>query len=93
MKLRLKDKRLPPVQLRLAVPAAVKEMLDDYVCFVRGASGREVDAREVAVEMLAQFMESDRDFKQFQKRGQMTELPRRLGGVQKAVQVNGQASA
>ena len=58
---------------------------------MRGASGREVDAREVAVEMLAQFMGSDREFKRFQKHGQ--KLRRRLGGAQKAVQVNGQASA
>lgn len=84
MKLRLKDRELPPVQLRLAVPAPVKEMLEQYVGFVRGAYGREVDSREVAVEILAQFMESDREFKQWQKRGQKLELRRG--------QVNGQVS-
>jgi hypothetical protein len=93
MKLRLRQKQLPPVQLRLALPAPVKEMLDQYVGFVRGASGREVDAREVAIEMLAQFMESDREFKQWHKRDQKQPLKRGLGPGQKAGQVNGQASA
>lgn len=85
MKLRLKNRELPPVQLRLAIPAPVKETLEQYVGFVRGASGREVDSREVAIEILAQFMDSDREFKQWQKRGQKLELRRG--------QVNGQASA
>lgn len=93
MKLRLRDKQLPPVQLRLALPAPVKEMLDKYVGFVRGASGREVDVRDVAVEMLAQFMDSDREFKRWQKRDQKQPLQRRVGGGQKSVQMNGQASS
>jgi hypothetical protein len=85
MKLRLKDRELPPVQLRLSIPAPVKETLEQYVGFVRGASGREVGSREVAVEILAQFMESDHEFKQWQKRGQKLELQQG--------QVNGQVSA
>ena len=68
MKLKLREKELPPVQLRLVVPAGLKEMLDKYVAFVHEGSGREVEAREIAVEILAQFMESDRQFKQWQRR-------------------------
>ena len=45
MKLKLREKELPPVQLRLVVPAGLKEMLDEYVGFVREGSGREVEAR------------------------------------------------
>ena len=67
MKLKLKEKELPPVQLRLALPAAAKQMLDLYVAFVGQTSGREVEAREIAVEMLEQFMACDRDFRQWQK--------------------------
>jgi hypothetical protein len=93
MKLKLREKELPPVQLRLVVPAGLKEMLDEYLGFVRESSGREVEAREIAVEMLAQFMESDRQFRQWQRRDQKKALQRRLGGSQRAGQVNGEASA
>ena len=93
MKLKLREKELPPVQLRLVVPAGLKEMLDEYLGFVRESSGREVEAREIAVEMLAQFMESDRQFKRWQRRGQKSAVQRSLRGSQRAVQVNGEASA
>ena len=93
MKLKLREKELPPVQLRLVVPAGLKEMLDEYVAFVHEGSGREVEAREIAVEMLAQFMESDRQFKRWQRRDQKPALQRSVRGSQRAVQVNGEASA
>ena len=93
MKLKLREKELPPVQLRLVVPAGLKEMLDEYVSFVHEGSGREVEAREIAVEIIAQFMESDRQFKQWQRRDQKSALQRSLRGSQRAVQVNGEVSA
>jgi hypothetical protein len=93
MKLKLREKELPPVQLRLVVPAGLKEMLDQYVAFVHEGSGREVEPREIAVEMIAQFMESDRQFKRWQRRGQKSGMQRSLRGSQRAVQVNGEASA
>ena len=93
MKLKLKDKELPPVQLRLVIPARLKGGLDRYIAFVRERSGREVEHREIAVEMLAQFIESDREFRQWQKRGQGTPQGRKVGGGQRNPQVNGQASA
>ena len=93
MKLKLREKEFPPVQLRLVVPAGLKEMLDEYVSFVREGSGREVEPREIAVEMLAQFMESDRQFRRWQRRGQKSAVQRSVRGSQRAVQVNGEASA
>jgi hypothetical protein len=93
MKLKLKERELPPAQLRLVVPAKLKGTLEEYIAFVREKSGREVEVREVAVEMLAQFIEADREFKQQQKRGQKPDLQRTLRGGKGAVQVNGQASA
>jgi hypothetical protein len=93
MKLKLREKELPPVQLRLVVPAGLKQMLDEYMSFVHESSGREVEAREIAVEMLAQFMESDRQFKRWQRRDQKLALQRSVRGSQRAVQVNGEASA
>jgi hypothetical protein len=92
MKLKLREKELPPVQLRLVVPAGLKEMLDKYVAFVREGSGREVEAREIAVEMITQFIESDRQFKRWQGRGQKSAMQRSLRGPQRAVQVNGEVS-
>ena len=93
MKLKLREKELPPVQLRLVVPAGLKEMLEKYVAFVHEASGREVEGRQIAVEILGQFMESDRQFKQWQRRGQNSAMQRSLRGCQRAVQINGEASA
>ena len=93
MKLKLREKELPPVQVRLVVPAGLKEMLDHYVAFVQEDSGREVEARQIAVEILAQFMESDRQFKRWQRRGQKSATQRSQRGSQRAVQVNGEASA
>ncbi len=93
MKLKLREKELPPVQLRLVVPAGLKEKLDKYVAFVQEGSGREVEARQIALEILAQFMESDRQFKQWQRRDQKPALQRSVRGSQRAVQVNGEASA
>ncbi len=93
MKLKLKERELPPAQLRLVVPAKLKATLEEYIAFVREKSGREVEVREVAVEMLAQFIESDREFKQRQKRGQGPDVQRTLRGGKGAVRVNGQASA
>jgi hypothetical protein len=93
MKLKLREKELPPVQLRLVVPAGLKEMLDQYVAFVHQGSGREVEAREIAVEMIAQFMESNRQFKRWQRREEKLAIHRNPRGSGRAVQVNGEASA
>jgi hypothetical protein len=93
MKLKLREKELPPVQLRLVMPAGLREMLDKYVAFVHEGFGREVEAKEIAVEMIAQFMESDRQFRQWQRRDQKSATQRSLRGSQRAVQVNGEASA
>ena len=93
MKLKLKQKELPPVQLRLVIPAALKQKLDEYVAFVHDRSGREVEAREIAAEMLVQFIESDRDFKRWQRRDQLRGQKDRGPAVQKPGQVNGHASA
>ena len=93
MKLKLREKELPPVQLRLVVPAALKEMLDQYVAFVDEGSGREVEGREIAVEMIVQFMESDHQFRRWQRRDQKSARQRSLRGSQRAGQVNGEASA
>jgi len=93
MKLKLRDKQLPPVQLRLVVPAELKERLDEYVGFVHGISGREVETREVAVEMLEQFIASDREFRRWQKRNQASLQKGKLNDGQRGAQINGQVSA
>jgi hypothetical protein len=93
MKLKLREKELPPVQLRLVVPAGLKEMLEQYVAFVHEGAGREVEAKDIAVEMIAQFMESDRQFKRWQRRAEKSAMQRSLHGSQRGVQVNGEASA
>jgi hypothetical protein len=90
MKLKLRGKELPPVQLRLALPAAAKQMLDRYATFVGQTSGREVEAREIAVEMLQQFMASDRHFRQWQKLPQESVFESHESRIEKSSQMNGQ---
>ncbi len=68
MKLRLKEKELPPVQLRLTLPGSLKESLDEYVGYLRDKLRREADCKEVAIEMLKHFVESDRDFRVWRSR-------------------------
>lgn len=63
MKLKLKDKELPPAQLRLTLPGNLKGSLDEYLVYLRDTSHREADVKEVALEMLRQFVETDRDFR------------------------------
>jgi hypothetical protein len=74
MKLRLKDKDLPPVQLRLTLPGSLKASLDEYVGYLHDSLHRETDAKEVAIEMLKHFVDSDRDFRSWRSR-------RERGGV------------
>jgi hypothetical protein len=68
MKLRLKDKDLPPVQLRLTLPGSLKASLDEYVGYLHDTMRRETDCKEVAIEMLKHFVESDRDFRVWRSR-------------------------
>jgi hypothetical protein len=68
MKLRLKGKELPPVQVRLTLPGSLKESLDEYVAYLHKQLQRETDCKEVAIEMLKHFVESDRDFRVWRSR-------------------------
>ncbi len=68
MKLRLKDKDLPPVQLRLTLPGSLKASLDEYVGYLHDSLHRETDTKEVAIEMLKHFVDSDRDFRGWRSR-------------------------
>ena len=67
MKLKLKDKELPPAQLRLTLPGNLKASLDEYLLYLRDTSHREAELKEVAPEMVRQFVETDRDFKAWRK--------------------------
>jgi hypothetical protein len=67
MKLRLKEKELPPAQLRLTLPGNLKASLDEYLGYLRDTSQREAELKEVTLEMLRQFVETDRDFKAWRK--------------------------
>jgi hypothetical protein len=89
MKLKLKEKELPAVQLLLALPAAAKQMLDRYVAFVAKTSGRDVEGREIVVEMLEQFMASDRDFRQWQKLAQKSVFESHENRIEKSPPMNG----
>ena len=75
MKLRLKEKEQPSVQLRLTLPGSLKESLDEYVGYLRDKLQRETDCKEVAIEMLKHFVESDRDFRVWRSRRSEASMP------------------
>jgi hypothetical protein len=81
MKLKLKDKELPPTQLRLTLPGNLKASLDEYLLYLRDTSHREADLKEIALEMLRQFVETDRDFRTWRKGRAGAELLGVLSGV------------
>ncbi len=68
MKLRLKEKESPPVQLRLTMPGSLKESLDEYVGYLHDKLQRDTECKEVAIEMLKHFVESDREFRMWRSR-------------------------
>jgi len=81
MKLKLKDKELPPAQLRLTLPGNLKASLDEYLLYLRDTWHREADLKEIALEMLRQFVETDRDFRMWRRQRAGTEV----SGVQSGV--------
>ncbi len=89
MKLRLKDKELPPAQLRLTLPGNLKASLDEYLLYLRDTSHREAELKDVTLEMLRQFVETDRDFKTWRRERAGVELP----GVESGRVAEGQNGA
>ena len=69
------------------MPAAAKQILDRYVTFVGQTS--KVEAQQIAVEMLEQFMASDRDFRQWQKLAQKSVFESHESRMEKSPQMNG----
>ena len=66
MKLKLKGAFANPAAARAS---GHKMTFDHYRAFVCQLSGHEVEAREIGVEMLEQFMASDRDFQAMAEAG------------------------
>lgn len=81
MKLRLKEKELPRAQLRLTLPGNLKASLDEYLVYLRDSSHREAELKEVALEMLRQFVETDRDFRTWRKGRAGAEVSEAQSGV------------
>ncbi len=81
MKLKLKDKELPQAQLRLTLPGNLKASLDEYLVYLGDTSHREAELKEVALEMLRQFVETDRDFRTWRKERGRTEVAGAQSGV------------
>ena len=81
MKLKLKDKELPPAQLRLTLPGNLKASLDEYLVYLRDTSHREAALKEVALEMLRQFVETDRDFRTWRRQRGGKEVAGAQSGV------------
>jgi hypothetical protein len=68
------------------MPAAAKQILDRYVTFVGRTS--KVEALQIAVEMLEQFMASDRDFRQWQKLARKSVFESHESRIEKSPQMN-----
>src|SRR5262245_47006717 len=88
--MKLKLKGTSPIQRRLALRATVK--VTHYLVFVGQPSGRKVEAREIAVRILEQFMASDRDFRQWQKMVRKSAFESHESRTEKSPQMNGEPS-
>ena len=56
------------MQLRLTLPGSLKASLDEYVAYLHAKLERDTDCKEVAIEMLKHFVESDREFRVWRSR-------------------------
>ena len=68
IKLREKKREYPPRPVRLTLPGDLDSELDAYRRLYADAHGREIALSDLIIEILTQFLESDRDFQRW-KRG------------------------
>ena len=68
MRLNKVEKQLPSAQVNVTLPGNLKAELDGYVAYYRHIHGDAIGIRRIIVEIVRNFVESDREFQAWLKR-------------------------
>jgi hypothetical protein len=68
MRLNKVDKQLPSAQVNVTLPGKLKAELDGYAAYYQHIHGEAIGIRRIIVEIVRNFVESDREFQSWIKR-------------------------
>lgn len=68
MRLNKVEKQLPSTQVNVTLPGKLKIELDGYVAYYQHIHGETIGIRKLMVEIVRNFVESDREFQAWLKR-------------------------
>ncbi len=68
MRLNKVEKQLPSAQVNVTLPGKVKVELDGYAAYYQHMHGESIGIRRIIVEIVRNFVESDREFQTWLKR-------------------------
>ncbi len=68
MRLNKVEKQLPSAQVNITLPGKLKAELDDYTSYYQHTHGDAISIRRIIVEIVRNFVESDREFQSWLKR-------------------------
>jgi hypothetical protein len=68
MKLSKVEKQLPSSQVNITLPGKLKAELDGYAAYYHDIHGDAIGIRKIIVEIVRNFVESDREFQAWLKR-------------------------
>ncbi len=68
MKLGKVEKHLPSTQVNVTLPGKLKSELDGYAAYYQQIHGEAIGVRRLIVEIVRNFVESDREFQSWVKR-------------------------
>ncbi len=68
MKLAKLEKQLPSAQVNVTLPGGLKVQLDGYAAYYQNVHGETIGVRKLIVEILRNFIDSDREFHSWLKR-------------------------
>ena len=68
MKLAKVEKQLPSAQVNITLPGRLKTELDGYAAYYQQIHGEAIGVRRLIVEIVRNFVDSDREFQSWLKR-------------------------
>jgi hypothetical protein len=68
MKLAKLEKQLPSAQVNVTLPGRLKTELDGYAAYYQQIHGEAIGVRRLIVEIIRNFVDSDREFQSWLKR-------------------------
>ena len=68
MRLNKVEKQLPSAQVNVTLPGKLKAELDGYAAYYQDIHGEGIGVRRIIVEIVRNFVDSDREFQSWRKR-------------------------